>query len=183
MELIKQMVRSVIKTYLKLGIILFLSLGFQNGYSHKVTSLDKEQHLVINSIFKYSSEKQIMLNKKTLEYESWMDFIRTSDFEDLEIIGYCSINDPEFEQEFKDFKNEMLNLETKKINSKELDSKFKVKKTSSKNVSAISEPLIINEYSFQFIKSFYGKALNVQKKNDQGNWDYACGIYFPSDLQ
>lgn len=177
------MVRSVIKTYLNLGLILFLFLGFQNVYSQKVKLLKKEQHLVINSIFKYSPEKQIKLYKKTLEYESWMGFIKTTNFEDLEVIGNCLIKDSEFEKEFNEFKNVMVNLGSKKINSKELDSKFKVKIIPSKNVSAISEPIIINEYSFQFIKSFYGRALNIQKKNDQGNWDYACGIYFPIDLQ
>lgn len=177
------MARSVIKTYLNLGLILFLSLGFQNVYSQKVTELNLEQHRIINSIYKYSPEKQIKLYKRTLEYESWMGFIKTTNFEDLEVIGYCSIKDSEFEKEFNEFKNVMVNLGSKKINSNDLDSKFKVKIISSKNVLALSEPMIINEYSFQFIKSFYGRSLNVQKKNDHGNWDYACGIYFPTDLQ
>lgn len=182
LEITKQKVRNAIKSYLILGVLFYIVLFNENVYAQKVRTLNKEQYLIVNSIFQYSSEKQIKLNRNTLEYESWMNFIRTTDFDTLEIIGYCLIMDFEFEKVFNEFKSRMSGLQMKRINSKELDEKFKIKKIFSKNVSSISEPIIINEFSFQFIKSFYGKALNVQKKNDKGNWDYLCEIFFPTNL-
>ena len=182
-ETIKPMVKSVIKTYFFLGFFFFWSLFYQSTFAQKISELSKEQHLVINSIIKYSTEESIKVYIKTISYEPWMDLIKKKEFETLEIIGDCTSDILEFEQAIKSFKNLILGLEIKMLDPNELDSRFKlIKNPRRKNILFISEPILIGNYSFQFLKSINNKVLHVQKKNSIESWEYGCGIFLSATL-
>lgn len=180
----KQMEKDVIKLFIY-TIFIFLNLWLpQKARAQRLLEVNNEQYLVITSVFKYSPEKTIKISRKTIPFESWMNFFQEGEFKNLEVIGYCTLQDIEFKQAVDEFRNLMPNLGVKKINQDKLIEKFHVVKNSKNSqVTSISEPKVLGNYSFQFLISGTTRVLNVQKKNKAGLWEYACGLFFPSDLQ
>lgn len=176
------MERSAISIYFILGLFIFIC-NSQKIFAQKAESLKNEQYLVINSIFKDSPEKSIKIYHSTIGFEEWMNFLNEDQFKDLEVIGYCNRENSEFKQAYDAFINLISGLKKKELESCNLDTKFKlIKNSRKKGVTFISEPILIGNFSFQFLKYFENKVLQVQKKSSTESWDYECGIYFPTNL-
>jgi hypothetical protein len=181
MELIKQMGQSVIRIILILG--LFLIMLFQIGNAQVINVLNHEQHQIFTSIFEQSGDSPTLVYFQTFEYESWMSLIWEKEFLKEGGIAFCTFDHPELKEAFTVFKNRLDQLEVRTFNKRLLNKKFKLIKNSKKEqVVNISEPLIIGEYSFIFLKLNTDKSLRVQKKDKEGNWNYECGVPLEFEL-
>jgi hypothetical protein len=175
MEQIKQMGQSVIRN----GLILFLLsiMSFQITNAQETNKLNYEQHLIFTSVFKQSKDSLILVYFQTFQYESWMSLVWDKEFLKEDGIAFCTFTDPTLKEAFLELKDRLEKLEVKSFNKKSLKKKFKLKRNSKKEqVVKISEPLIIGEYAFLFLKSNTDKSLHVQKKDKEGNWHYECGV-------
>ena len=72
-ETINQMVKNVIKVSSILGVILFVGLFSNEGFTQVRTELCEEEHKIIETSFKKSTEESIQIYFQTIGYESWMN--------------------------------------------------------------------------------------------------------------
>jgi hypothetical protein len=180
-ELIKQKVKSVSKFFVITLFVLFVSP--KKVISQTMEMLNEEQHLIHISIFKESKEYPILVYYQTIRYESWMSLIWEEEFLSEDGIAFCSFDDPDLKEAFDELKNRVYDLEIKTLNRSRLDLKFKlIRNSRKKQLLFVSEPLIIGKYSFEYLKSKNNKSLRVQKKDQQGNWIYECGVPIQFEL-
>ncbi len=90
---------------------------------------------------------------------------------------FCSFDSPGFNEVFDSLRTLVVNIQEKTFKEEKLEKKFKlVKSLNKKDVLYFSEAILINNYSFQFVRSNTSKSVHVQKKDENGNWNYECGI-------
>ncbi|KPQ17201.1 MAG: hypothetical protein HLUCCX10_06900 [Algoriphagus marincola HL-49] len=178
------MEKSVIKSHLILGFILFLFLNFQNAYPQDKYDLGLEKYSIINSAFKHSREQDIKIHKKTMPYETWMDEVWGEEFSNSHGVGFCLFeNDQNLAKAFEDLRVSVKSLQVKKLSKKLIDDRFQIKRfTNSNNGLMLSEPIILGNYAFFFFRSKTNKSLYVSKINSDGIWDYECGVTIYGEL-
>lgn len=180
METTEHKAKSVIRVWL-----IFLGLGIcfsVNGFAQKKDPLTPEQYEIINSRYKYSKKETIVFAKKTFAYEPWMDLLYEKEFNDLEVIGYCTPEETKFKDALSKFIEVIKTIEAKKIDPSSLDPKIKLKRRAKKEVLEMAEPVIVGDYSFQFFKLSRDKVLSIQKKDLDGQWEYECSIFLVAFL-
>jgi hypothetical protein len=169
----------MVKSAIKIGLfsILFFVFFVQKGNAQITSELSNEQHQIFTSIFKKSGDSPTCVYFQTFKYESWMTLIWDKEFLKEDGIAFCVFDDPELKEAFKVLRDRVEILQIKTLNKSILDTKFKLTRNSKKKrVLFVSEPVIIREYAFQFLKSKTDKSLRVQKKDKEGNWNYECGV-------
>jgi hypothetical protein len=175
------MEKNVINLVLYQSFFLLSFLLSNNSYCQINKELDSEQHNIVAKTFEKSKEESIWVYYHTIKYESWMNLLWDKDQSSKNGIGFCSFDSPGFHEAFDSLRTLVVNIQEKTFNEKKLEKKFKlVKSLNKKNVLYFSESIIINNYSFQFVRSNTSKSVHVQKKDQNGNWNYECGvpIYF-----
>jgi hypothetical protein len=171
------MEKSVIKSHLILGFILFLFLNFQNAYPQDKYDLGLEKYSIINSAFKHSRDQDIKIHKKTMPYETWMDEVWGDELYNSKGVGFCIFEDSELIEAFQKLKSEIKFLNTNTLKKNYLENKFQLySRKNAQGIITLSDPIIIEDYSFLFRKSKKTKSLYVQKINKEGLWDYECGV-------
>lgn len=176
-ETIKLMVKIVISKNISVLFFFFSFLLPQIGSTQNRIDLSEEQHVIINSTFKESKDSQIRIYFQTLEYEPWMSFIWEKEILKEDGIAFCTFENDELKKAFESLKDRIDRLEVRSIFSDRLDCKFKLIRNQKKDgLLFISEPLIIGNYSFQFLKSESEKSLQVLKRINGTDWVYECGV-------
>jgi hypothetical protein len=136
-----------------------------------------EQHNIVAKTFEKSKEESIWVYYHTIKYESWMNLLWDKDQSSKNGIGFCSFDSPGFNEVFDSLRTLVVNIQEKTFKEEKLEKKFKlVKSLNKKDVLYFSEAILINNYSFQFVRSNTSKSVHVQKKDENGNWNYECGI-------
>lgn len=182
-ETINQMVKSVIKVSLILGIFLFVCLFSKEGFSQVRSELCKEEHKIIDSSFKKSTEESIQIYFQTIGYESWMNLVWDKDNRREDGIGLCVFDDPEMERAFEKLRGLVGNLLVKSLVKEKLGKRYKlVKNTRKDNFLFLSEPITIGNYSFLFRKSKSTKSLLVQERSLENDWNPKCVVTLYGEL-
>jgi hypothetical protein len=172
-EIIKQMVKSVIK------LIVFITLALISFLSEAQTKkeLTKEQYKVIEDSFKNSGKESTKIFYQTIDHKSWVHLLYGDYYREKRGIGLCTFEDPQLERSIDQLIDYVMNIQVKELNPKKLSKRFiLVKDLKEDSYLSITEPIIVGNYSFILFKYRYSESLEVQKKNQNGDWKYECSI-------
>jgi hypothetical protein len=180
---IMQMVKSVIKVFLIVGVFLFAELFSSEGFTQVRTALCEEGHKIIETSFKKSTQESIQIYFQTIGYESWMELIWDKDNRRQDGIGLCDFDDPEMERAFEKLRGLVGDLVVKNLVKEKLGKRFKLVRNAKKdNFLFLSEPIIIGNYSFLFRKSKSTKSLLVQERTLTNDWNPKCVVTLYGEL-
>jgi hypothetical protein len=172
-EIIKQMVKSVIKlmVFITLALISFLS------EAQTKKELTKEQYKVIEDSFKNSGKESTKIFYQTTDYKSWVHLLYGDYYREKRGIGLCTFEDPQLERSIDQLIDHVMNIQVKELNPNKLSKRFiLVKDLKDDSYLSITEPIIVGNYSFMLFKYQYSESLRIQKKNQNGDWEYECSI-------
>jgi len=182
-ETMHLMVKSIIKVSSILGVILFVGLFSNEGFTQVRTELCEEEHKIIETSFKKSTEESIQIYFQTFGYESWMELIWDKDNRREDGIGLCVFDGPEMERAFEKLRGLVGDLVVKNLVKEKLGKRFKLVRNAKKdNFLFLSEPIIIGNYSFLFRKSNSTKSLLVQERSLANDWNPKCGVTLYGEL-
>jgi|GEM_PF-876847 hypothetical protein len=172
-EIIKQVVKSVIN---KIAIVAFIMIPFFAEAQTK-KELTKEQYKVIDDSFKNSGKEFTRLFYQTIDYKSWVHLLYGDYYREERGIGLCTFKDSQLEGAIDQLIYQVMNIQVKELNPKKLGKRFiLIKDLKVGDYLSISEPMIVGDYSFILYKYRYSESLKIQKKNQNGDWEYECSI-------
>jgi hypothetical protein len=170
-ETIKPLVRSVIN---KIAIVALLMIPFFTEAQTK-KELKKEQYKVIEDSFKNSGKESTKIFYQTIDYKSWVHLLYGDYYREKRGIVLCSFEDPQLERSIDQLSDHVMNIQVKELNPKKLSKRFiLIKDLKDDSYLSVTEPIIIGNYSFMLFKYQYSESLEVQKKNQNGDWEYEC---------
>ncbi|SFS32796.1 hypothetical protein SAMN04487906_0008 [Zhouia amylolytica] len=160
--------------------LIIINLFFFNVYSQTEIDNEKEKYSIIKSIFK-GKINNLFLYEKFENFKGMTFFLdnpkvlkdmygQPSDLDEIS----KSLKDVDFSDEFSKITNEtflntsMLDPGIKLIKSKSIDDNAKV--------TYISEPIIIKDLGFIYLKSNYEESIMILKKKES-NWEVICHKY------
>lgn len=172
-EIIKQMVKNVIKKFAV--VILILTPLFTEAQNKEV--LTKEQYKVIEDSFKNSGKEFTRIFYQTIDYKSWVHLLYGDYYREERGIGLCFFKDTQLEWAIDQLINQVMNIQVKELDPKKLSKRFVlVKDLNEDSYLSITEPIIVGNYSFILYKYPYSESLKIQKKNQNEDWAYECSI-------
>ncbi|MGM0943688.1 MAG: hypothetical protein ACQEW9_00815 [Bacteroidota bacterium] len=173
LEAIKQMVRNVINGFVFL-VLLGSSLVCEAQQRDRLT---KEQYEVIEGAFRNSGKDQTRIFFQTIDYKSWVHLLYGDYYREDWGIALCSFEDSKLEQAIDQVIDHVINIKVKEFNPRKLGKRFVlVKDLTEQPYLSLTEPIIIGDYSFVLFKYPNSESLEVQKKNEKGEWVYECSI-------
>lgn len=173
MERIKPMGQSVIN---KIAIVALIMIPFFTEAQTK-KELTKEQYKVIEDSFKNSGKESTKIFYQTIDYKSWVHLLYGDYYREKRGIGLCSFEDPQLERSIDQLSGHVMNIQVKDLNPKKLSKRFIfVMDLKEDTYLSITEPVIVGNYSFILFKYRYSESLRIQKRNQNGDWEYECSI-------
>ncbi|GMQ26401.1 hypothetical protein Aoki45_30830 [Algoriphagus sp. oki45] len=180
-ELIKLMGPSAIDfKYLLLVCFLFCFFFIAKGQGNeKKEKFTNAQYEFLRDVFSNNSNKKAKIYFESKDPNSWMGKFFASESE--KGIGTCMY-------EGSLLKNSIIQLKNGVYEKKDYDTKrfpqgiIPVKNSRKKKGLHISEPLIVETYSFLFVWDSSYEAIEIYHKGHEGNWKFKCFVILKGDL-
>ena len=175
-EIIKSMVKSVIKISLEIGVFFLLGLYAIPALaqeSKNFEELSDEQYELLNILYSDKEKDRLRLYYKTIGDPSWIDLLLEYKWE--EGILFCSFKNSELPAELDELPELSTRLSTKVLNRKKLSSKVKFrKKRKDESTQYISEPLINKNYAFILVRKPKSESVYIYYRDPKKGWIREC---------
>jgi hypothetical protein len=173
-ELIQQKVKSVSNVKIIVNTVFIFILSFstiQAQVSSDIGELSEVQYEFLNIVFGENLNKNGKIYYQPQNSKSWInDFIG---FKSHNGIGTCLFDETSFSEVIEKLQSREFALSA--FDKEKMPKGLRIKKQSKKAKGLhISEPIIINNYSFIFIWSTGYSAVEVYHYEPKGNWMFKC---------